>query len=534
MSEKKVVGIRDVSDVSDSPKAAEIRSLKTIKEKYADATLRFVEEYGHTVEPLTPEGEKKLSRKLYLHVLLLVCVVNLMLFIDKATLSYASLLGIFKETGINDTQYNNLNTLFYVGYTIAQWPGNYAMQRLPFGSFVAATITLWSVIVFLHCVCTSYGALLAIRFLLGVVEAVIVPAIEITIGMFFPRATQSVLQPIFWITCMGAPIPAGFIAYGLLFSRSTVLPWKFFMIITGSITFFLAIYCWFFYPNNPAEAHFLTVQEKVHAIKRVHDSSQSSIEQKQFKKAQFVETIRDPVSWLFALQSFTLMLSNNLAYQQNLLFVSLGVSNLGSTLVSVAGGAFSVASCIVAAVLLRWFPNRNAYWGVLWCIPAVLGGIGMVALPWDNKLGLLTCLLLAGSTFGITYIIALGWTTSTAAGYTKKLTRNVGFMIGYGVANIISPQIWVAKDQPRYYFAWIIQIVISWVGTPVILLTIRFILARRNKERRAWIAEQQAAGDDGEGYVEQLDEEGNLVKEKVDLALLDLTDLENKYFIYPL
>lgn len=82
MSEKKVVGIRDVSDVSDSPKAAEIRSLKTIKEKYADATLRFVEEYGHTVEPLTPEGEKKLSRKLYLHVLLLVCVVNLMLFVS--------------------------------------------------------------------------------------------------------------------------------------------------------------------------------------------------------------------------------------------------------------------------------------------------------------------------------------------------------------------------------------------------------------------------------------------------------------------
>lgn len=35
--------------------------------------------------------------------------------IDKATLSYASILGLFEETGINQTQYNNLNTLFYVG-----------------------------------------------------------------------------------------------------------------------------------------------------------------------------------------------------------------------------------------------------------------------------------------------------------------------------------------------------------------------------------------------------------------------------------
>lgn len=35
--------------------------------------------------------------------------------VDKATLSYASILGLFEETGINGTQYNNMNTLFYVG-----------------------------------------------------------------------------------------------------------------------------------------------------------------------------------------------------------------------------------------------------------------------------------------------------------------------------------------------------------------------------------------------------------------------------------
>lgn len=35
--------------------------------------------------------------------------------IDKATLAYASLLGIFEETHITDTDYNNLNTIFYTG-----------------------------------------------------------------------------------------------------------------------------------------------------------------------------------------------------------------------------------------------------------------------------------------------------------------------------------------------------------------------------------------------------------------------------------
>jgi len=431
-------------------------------------------------------------------------------------------------------QIPDFSLILGIGYLIAQWPGHYLMQRLPLGKFVTSIIFFWSLIIFLHCTASNYGGLIALRFFLGFFESVIVPAMEITLGMFFKPEEQALMQPIFWISCMGAPLPAGFIAYGLLYSKSTVLPWKFFMIITGGITFLLSIYSWFYYPNNPAVARFLTLEEKVQTIRRVHDASQASIEQKQFKKAQFIETVRDPISWLFGLQAFTLMISNNLFYQQNLLFIGIGVSNLGSTLVSAAGGAFAIAVCLVATYLLSRFRGYNAYWATFWCIPALAGGIGMVATPWSSRLGLLTCILLAGNTYGVSYIIALGWTTSSAAGYTKKLTRNVFFMVGYSVGNLVSPQIWVASDAPRYYPAWIVQIVVSWFGTPVILLVIRYILARRNVERKVWIEEQKAKGFEADGYVEHRDEEGRSVKTKVEVALLDLTDLENKYFLYPL
>ena len=157
----------------------------------------------------------------------------------------------------------------------------------------------------------------------------------------------------------------------------------------------------------------------------------------------------------------------------------------------------------------------------------------MVTIDWDKKLALLACLLLAGHTYGITYIIGLGWTTSTAAGYTKKLMRNVMFMLGYSVGNLVSPQIWVPSAAPRYYGAWVSMVVVAWAGTPAILFIIRFILKRRNKEREEWIA--SLSEDEREyGRVEQLDENGELVVRKVEIALLDLTDLENKFFIYPL
>lgn len=411
------------------------------------------------------------------------------------------------------------------------------MQRLPLGRFIAGLVFMWGATVLLHCAATKYAGLVVLRLLLGASEAVVVPAMEMTIGMFFNRHEQSFLQPILWVTSAAAPICAAFISYGLLWSDSYILPWKLFMIVTGGLSVLLSILVWFRYPNNPSEAKFFTLEEKVHTIRRVQESSQSSIEQKQFKKTQFVETLRDPVSWLFCLQAFTLMMSNNLTYgQQNLITKALGVTSLGSTLVAAAGGGFGVVVFIAGALALRWWPSNLALHGLVWCLPAIAGGIGMVAIAWDQKLAMLACLLLAGHTYGLTYIIALGWTSSSAAGYTKKLTRNVMFMFGYSVANLISPQIWVPQDAPRYYGAWIAQIVISWVGTPVILFVIQIILKRRNAERRAWAAglseEQRAMHELGE--VEELDENGALVRREVEIAMLDLTDLENPFFIYPI
>ncbi|KAF7558565.1 hypothetical protein G7046_g5599 [Stylonectria norvegica] len=507
---------------------------RVVAKRSADVTLDLVEKYGNSFEPITPEAEKRLRWKLYLYIMSLTVFINLWLFIDKATLAYASLLGIFEETHLTDTEYNNLNTIFYTGYIIAQAPGHYLIQRLPLGKFVAGSILLWSIIVFLHCTAKSYGGLIPLRFFLGMFESVLVPAMEMTIVMFFPPAEAIRVQPIFWIACLGSPIPAGFIAYGLLFSKSTILPWKFFMIITGGVSFFLAIYCWFYYPDNPAEAKFLTLEEKVHTIRRVHDATKSSIEQKTLKPYQVREALTDPVSWLFTMSVFCLMLSNNLSYQQNLLFLKIGVSNLGSTLVAAAGGGFAVVCCVVATLGLRLVRNRSAFWATFWCLPAIAGGIGMVALSWDKKLPLLACLTLAGSTFGITYIIALGWTSTSAGGYTKRLVRNALWMGGYSVSNIISPQIWVSKDSPRYYGAWIAQIVIAWVGAPLCLLVIHWILSRRNTERRQWIAEQEALGKKPTGLVEQIDEQGNVENIEVHVSLLDLTDLENKYFLYEL
>jgi hypothetical protein len=88
MNEKNIVVGADVGDIVDELKegVGEVKALETIEEKYANVTLRLIEKYGPTLTPLTLEGEKTLDRKLYIHVMLLVCDINLVLFVSDGSI----------------------------------------------------------------------------------------------------------------------------------------------------------------------------------------------------------------------------------------------------------------------------------------------------------------------------------------------------------------------------------------------------------------------------------------------------------------
>lgn len=508
-----------------SKQEVEEKGYRVIKSKDADATLKFQEQYDSTVPEITPEQEAKLSRKVTWIIMSLVCLVNLLLYMDKATLSYASIFEFWDDTGMDQNKYNNVNTLFYVGYIAGQIPGNYLLQKLPIGRFLFILTSLWTVIIFLHCAAYNYSGVIALRFFLGFVESVVLPLLNITMGQFLTASEKASTAPIFYSTCLGVTIPTGFIAYGVLFAKSSIHAWRIFMIIIGGLTFLLTVLVFWIYPNNPSTARFLSTEEKIWVIRRVQNTTGAAIEQKVFKKYQFIEAIKDPLTWLFGLFFFLQQLANNLPYQQNLLFTGMGgISNLNSTLVNVASGGFAVVCCLIASFILARKQNITAFSVVFWSLPSLVGSIVAVALPWSNKTGLLAALCLASPVFGIPWILMFSWNSTSCSGYTKKITRNAIVMFWYSVSNIISPQLWQARDAPRYYGAWIVQIVLSFTAAPALALIIYYVLNKRNKERLSNLSEERKVG-----VVEDSD-----VDFVVNVASLDLTDLENKAFIYPL
>lgn len=156
----------------------------------------------------------------------------------------------------------------------------------------------------------------------------------------------------------------------------------------------------------------------------------------------------------------------------------------------------------------------------------------MVTIPWSQKLALLAMLVLSANTYFLAYIVAFGWAGLSCSGNTKRYFRHFIYGVFYGISNIISPQLWKGNQTNRYYAAWTIQIVLSWTLAPLVLALITYILKKRNAERREYI-EQHPEVLFGT-VVKTYPVTGEQTEEKVDIATLDLTDLENKAYIYPL
>ncbi|CCC70068.1 hypothetical protein NCAS_0D04870 [Naumovozyma castellii] len=498
---------------------------KIITSKDADATFTFMEENDASVPEITPEQEKRLRRKVAWIIVSLTATIDFLLYSDKATLSYASIFELWDDTHLTQNRYNNANTLFYVGYIIGLvnliWVQKFSIRKV-----MAFMCTTWTIIIFLHCVAYNYQGIYALRFFLGFVEAIAVPTLNISMNQFLTPDEKNAYAPIFYSSCIGCGVFVSLIAYGILHAHSHVHTWKLFMIIIGGMTFLMTAVVYYIYPSNPTDAKFLNKEEKVWVIRRVQKSSNSSIEQKVIKKYQIIEALKDPVSWLFSAFFLLQQLANNLTYMQNLLFENIGhITNLDTTIVSIASGGFASVCAIIATIFLLYKKNFTAFSVVFWTLPSLAACIAMVSIRWGDNIPLLTMLCLASPLFGIPWVLMFSWSVTSCSGYTKRVTRNAMVMFWYCIANIISPQLWQEHDAPRFVPAWITQIVLSFFLAPSLALVIYFILRRRNVKRLQNIQNSK----DEEGFIDYDGE--NIVASG---AQLDLTDLENEKFIYPL
>ncbi|KUJ20301.1 putative allantoate permease [Mollisia scopiformis] len=435
---------------------------------------------------------------------------------DKTSSSTGALYGLKTDCDLTGNRYSWVGSAFYFGYLVASLPAAWLLQRLPIAKFTVGCQLVWGIILIATGFVSNFPGLLALRILLGIFEAPIIPGNLIMIGMWYPRKEQALRLGIFYTGF--AQLITGPVGYGVGYVTGTWFkPWRLFFWIIGSITIIWAFFISLVLPDSPVSAKFLSEREKAIIVDRMR-ADQIGIENKTWKWAQFREALLDVKTWLLVLFNLWVSIPNGgLTSFTPLIVNGLGYSSQRAALLTMPSGILETVSsylcngCVFLLVtrLPKYHPR-----GVIIIIGLIVGMIAAIflyTLPLTALHNRLAALYVSYFYLG-PYIVSLGFITANTAGHTKKVTVNALVFISYCVSNIIGPQFFKSNQAPLYP-----------LGTGAILgAYVLSIITMCTYMAFCWHENQRRDKLDTAG--------GELAHQETDFK--DLTDKENIHFRY--
>lgn len=250
-----------------------------------EAMQAFKGREGEIIE-IDEATSKRLLRRIDWNLIPLLCVVYGLNYLDKTTLSYASVMGLQKDIGLKGDDYQWLGSMFYFGYLAWEYPTSRLLQRLPLAKYSAFCVFMWGLTLACFAAVHNFSGAVAIRFFLGVFEAAVTPGFALFTSQWYTKKEQGTRVGICFSFNGWAQIFGGFVAYGIAVGArkhgAILAPWKIVFLVTGCLTAFLGIVFWFFMPDNQLNARWLKKKDRILAIERVR-INQQGIGNKHFK-----------------------------------------------------------------------------------------------------------------------------------------------------------------------------------------------------------------------------------------------------------
>ena len=208
-------------------------------------------------------NEMTTIRKLKIRFLPFLFVLFVVAFIDRINLGFAAL-TMNRELAVTSQQFGFAAGIFFWGYFLLEVPSNLILHRIGARVWIARILLTWGTVATLSGFVHSANQLYVARFALGLAESGYFPGITLYLGYWFrqrekAQAISLIMIGIPLASVLGGPVSGFILDHVHWFGLSS---WRWLLILEG----FPAIACVplvsFLLPNKPAEARFLSVEEK--------------------------------------------------------------------------------------------------------------------------------------------------------------------------------------------------------------------------------------------------------------------------------
>lgn len=457
-----------------------------------------------------------IRRKIDRWLLPVLCITYMLQFLDKLSLNYASAYSMKEDLKLKGNDYGDIAAIFNAGYLVGSIPANWVIQKFPVAKYTGCALITWAILLIAHIGATNYSSMMALRFLLGIMEASISPSNMMMCSMFYNKQEQPFRMCTFLSMNGVATMVGALLAYGLGHSTSTSLkPWKLIFLVIGLLNLVWAGIFLYMAPDSPANARFLTHEEKLKVIDRV-SKNQMGIKDTRLKPKQAWEAAKDLNSWILALIGLGCgVVNGGTSNFISSLIKGFGFSGLNATLLQLPTGAIELV-CVFTAGMVALFTKKNVRTILLFllCIPTLAGLIGIHLIPLEHKWALVGCcwlLYIIGGPVIMCWILI----NVTIAGSSKISSVKIMWFLLYTAGNIIGSKIFYAKEAPKY-ITGMKGLIASYAGMMFLSIVYYCMMYYRNRTR-----------DRKYGKLTPESEREGIIN-----GFKDYTDFENKYFRY--
>ncbi|GJJ75591.1 MFS transporter, ACS family, pantothenate transporter [Entomortierella parvispora] len=439
------------------------------------------------VLPEDPTELEKIRRSLMLKMdLRLVPWVSILYMfssLDRGNIGNARLAGLEKGTHISDSQYFNVLSMFYAGYTISQVPSNLMLKRVLPSRWISFTMVMWGVCAASMAATTNYSGLLACRFFMGIFEAGIGPGAPLLLSWWYLRDELAWRVALFIGSSTVAGAFGGLISYGIMKNMADnphFQPWQIIFLIEGCLTIFFGLLTVIVLPNMPEQAstRLLTPEEKQLAIERYR--SEFNHDDNVFDMSQLVAAFKDTKNWACVLLyiGMNICLSSYTAFLPTIIS-EFGVTPLNAQLLSVPPYICAAVSVFAQCRLSDRMRNRGMF----------IAGSGLIA-----ALGYI--LLISNGLMGVNYVgaflvacgiypiipLTLAWVSNNNIGHTKRAVGLAMLNMFAQALAMAGGQIYPTNTAPRFVMGHAICLAFI-LFTALVAALLSYYISRINAKR---------------------------------------------------
>ncbi|MDH0303235.1 MULTISPECIES: MFS transporter [unclassified Pseudomonas] len=237
----------------------------------------------------------RLAPRRWWYIMPIVFITYSLAYLDRANYGFAAASGMADDLKITPALSSLLGALFFLGYFFFQVPGAIYAQKRSVKKLIFASLILWGGLATLTGVVHDVYLLIVIRFLLGVVEAAVMPAMLIYLCHWFTRAERSRANT---FLILGNPVTILWMSVvsGYLVQQ---FDWRWMFIIEGAPAILWAFIWWRLVDDRPEQAKWLDAQEKA-ALREALAAEQQGIK----PVKNYREAFRSPTVIILSLQYF--------------------------------------------------------------------------------------------------------------------------------------------------------------------------------------------------------------------------------------